>query len=118
LPVLAVCFAINVACNWLRHDPPRMLVLNAVLNMGEALLAGFLARRLCGAALDMRRPLRLALFAVCSVLPAVCLSALIALTVRPTPMAEFAESFQNYVSVETLGILITTPALLLVMRWR
>jgi signal transduction histidine kinase/CheY-like chemotaxis protein len=118
LPVLAACFAINVACNWLRHDPPRMLVLNAVLNMGEALLAGFLARRLCGAALDMRRPLRLALFAVCSVLPAVCLSAIIALTARPTPLAEFAESFQNYVSVETLGILITTPALLLIMRWR
>lgn len=40
------------------------LWLNAVLNLPEVLIAGVLARRLCGSALDLRRPRRLAWFAM------------------------------------------------------
>ncbi len=116
LPVLAACFAINVVCNVLRHDPMHMVLVNAALNMGEALMASVLARRFCGAAMDMRRPRRLARFALLAVLPAVCLSAIVGITAMNMAPDLVAESYQNYISVETLGILITTPALLLLAR--
>ena len=116
IPVLAACAAINLCCNWLRHDPAHMIVVNAVLNLGEALFAGMLARRFCGAALDMRRPPRLINFALLAVLPAVTLSCAIAIVVTPIHWPQVPESVENYITVELLSILMTTPALLLLAR--
>ncbi len=116
LPVFAVCFVINLVSNYLRQDVPVMLVVNAVLNFGEAFLAGALARRFCGAALDMRRPVRLIRFALLVVAPVVSLSALIGIGAKQVPPNEVVESLFNWVCVEGLGLLIVTPPLLLLAR--
>ncbi|RYI80537.1 MAG: hypothetical protein EON47_23875, partial [Acetobacteraceae bacterium] len=81
LPVLAACLAINLATNVYRGDPQPFLWLNAVVNLGQVMLAGVIARRTCGAALDLRRPRRLANFVFLAVAPAVLLSGLLVLTV-------------------------------------
>lgn len=81
LAVIGVCFVANVVSKVLRGGSAVFLWLNAVLNVGEAMLAAVLARRVCGAALDMRRPGRLARFAHLAVAPAMGLSAVIAIGV-------------------------------------
>jgi hypothetical protein len=72
--VLTACFTINLFSNVIRGDTGMLLLLNALMNMGEAFLCAFLARRVCGAALDMRRPKRLLAFAGYSAMPAVALT--------------------------------------------
>jgi two-component system, sensor histidine kinase len=114
--VLAACFAINLVGNQLRDDPTRMVVLNAALNLCEVLIAGVIARRFCGAALDMRRPARLARFVFLAAFPAVLLSAVIAIFAAGIPPSLFPASLKTYFAVETLGILMTTPTLLLIAR--
>ena len=39
IAVLGTCFAINVCGNLLRGEHPDLVLLNAVLNLGEAVLA-------------------------------------------------------------------------------
>jgi len=114
--LLAVCFVFNLVGNYLRADPPRMLLLNAVLNFGEVILAGLIARRFCGAALDMRRPARLARFAFLAVAPAAMTSAVIGLTILHPPLAQVPVDLETWFTVETLGLLIVTPTLLLLAR--
>ncbi|WP_395645442.1 putative bifunctional diguanylate cyclase/phosphodiesterase [Terricaulis sp.] len=117
LAVLGACLVINIAGNALRADPPHMLVLNVVLNFGEVALAALLARRYCGATLDLRRPMRLARFAACIAAP-VALSALIGVTARMDPPEVFALDLCYWFGVETLGFLVTTPTLLLLLARR
>lgn len=118
--VIAICFIANLANNVVRGDPGVFLWLNAVLNLGVAALAAVLARRVCGAALDMRRPARLARFAFLAALPAVSLSAVIAIGLMyvqtPLPPPMLFLFIKTYVSVELLGLLLITPALLMFAR--
>lgn len=116
IAVLAACFAINVAGNCLRNNQLDLVVVNAALNLGEAVLAGVLARRFCGAALDMRRPARLLRFAFIAVAPSVLVSALIGIPAAHTPPAQFLATLESWFTVETLGLLIVTPTLLLIAR--
>jgi signal transduction histidine kinase/ActR/RegA family two-component response regulator len=120
LAVLAACAALDILINSLRGGPAFYLVANVVLNLGMAMVAAVLARRVCGAALDLRRPGRLARFAALSVLPATALAALattILLSVLdPKPWVIRAFEFQNYIAVEVLGLLLVTPILLLLAR--
>ena len=118
--VLLLGFAINVVSNVYRGDPPEFLALNAGMNLLQVLVAAFLARRLCGAALDMRRPGRLLRFAVGAALPAVALTSLISLAVA-TSVREYAPDQAMFLltrlfSMELLGLLIVTPSLLLIAR--
>ncbi|CAN5178699.1 MASE1 domain-containing protein [soil metagenome] len=118
--VLVACFALNLLGNVVRGDPQPFLWLNALLNLGEACLAALIARRVCGAALDLRRPKRLANFALMAVVPAVLLSALTILSVV-TPMRHYTLPFflftlHRFFDMETLGLLIVTPALLLIAK--
>jgi signal transduction histidine kinase/ActR/RegA family two-component response regulator len=118
--VLAACFALNLFGNVLRGDPQPFLWLNAVLNLGEACLAGLIARRVCGAALDLRRPRRLARFALMAVVPAVLVSAVLILSVvapmRHYTMPIFLFTLVRYFLMETLGLLIVAPTLLLIAQ--
>ncbi len=116
ITVLASCFAINILGNFLRVEPPHLMVTNALLNLGEAMLAAVIARRFCGAALDLRRPVRLVRFVFLAAFPAVALSALIGVTVIMAPLSLFPVNFQTYFTVETLGMLIVTPTLILMAR--
>lgn len=115
LAVLGACLLINVTGNILRADPPHMLLLNVVLNVGEVALAAFLARRYCGATLDLRRPVRLARFAACIAGP-VALSAIIGVTARMDPPGVFFLDLGYWFTIESLGFLVTTPAILLLAR--
>ncbi|MFZ2030092.1 MAG: EAL domain-containing protein [Vitreimonas sp.] len=115
IAVLSICFAINVAGNVIRHDASHMVWINAALNMGEALLCAVLVRRFCGATLDLRRPVRLARFALC-IAPCIVLSGLIGVSLKVAPASEFLMNWQYWFTIETLGILMTTPAMLLLAR--
>ncbi len=119
--VLIACFTINLSSNAIRGDGGMLLWLNALLNMGEAFLCAFLARRVCGAALDMRRPKRLLAFAGYSAVPAVAVIATIGfavvMLVRQTGLTTAAVfNIYSFFIVELLGLLLVTPILLLIAR--
>ncbi|MGZ9101186.1 MAG: MASE1 domain-containing protein, partial [Brevundimonas sp.] len=67
--VVLACVLINIFSNVIRGDPGILVWLNALMNVGEAALAALLARRMCGAALDMRRPRRLFAFGLFAAAP-------------------------------------------------
>lgn len=120
LMVLAACAALDVLVNSLRGTSAFYVAANVVLNLGMAMGAAVLARRVCGAALDLRRPGRLTRFTVLAVVPATVLAALstmalLALT-APKPLAIQLFDLQNYIAVEVLGLLLVTPILLLLAR--
>jgi signal transduction histidine kinase/ActR/RegA family two-component response regulator len=121
--VLGACFVINLIGNWLRAgylqgEPGYMMPLNALLNAGEAFLTALLARRFCGAALDMRRPIRLTRFVLMAVVPAVLIAAVIGSFAKWGDLGGFLPSVQGYFTVEGLAMLIVTPSLLLLARQR
>ena len=119
--VLTACFTINLFSNVIRGDVGMLLWLNALMNLGEAFLCALLARRVCGAALDMRRPKRLLAFAGYSAVPAVAVTAAIGFGLvmleRQTGLSTAAVfSIYSFCIVELLGLLLVTPILLLVAR--
>jgi len=120
IAVLLACALLNLGSNVLRGDNPPFLWANVALNLGQVLVAGLLARRLGGAALDMRRPRRLFAFALLAAAPAVMLSTTVAVGLGTwvrgyTPvMAGFV--WQHMFGMELLGLLIVTPTLLLLAR--
>ena len=121
LQVAAACLLINLVSNAIRGDAGMLLWLNAVMNLGEAALAALLARRFCGAALDMRRPRRLFAFGLFAAAPAVAATALLGfgslMLVRQTPVSvSGAFGIYSFVIVELLGLLLVTPVLLLMAR--
>ena len=118
--VLAACFALNLLGNVVRGDPEPFLWLNAILNVAEAFIAAVIARRVCGAALDLRRPRRLAAFALLAVAPAVLVVAAVIVAIAASlhnytvPMLLF--TLRRFVDMETLGLLLIAPALLLIAK--
>lgn len=118
--VLTACFTINLFSNTFRGDVGVFVWINALMNLGEAVLAAFLARRVCGAALDMRRPRRLFAFALYAAAPAVAVTAAagfgIASLVRDWTLPGFLFNLYSFVTVELLGLLLVTPILLLLAR--
>lgn len=121
IAVIAACFAINLFSNDIRGDVGMLLWLNALLNLGQAFLCALLARRVCGAALDMRRPKRLLAFAGCAAVPAVVATTVIGfglvMLVRQTGLSTLAVfNIYSFFIVELLGLLLVTPILLLMAR--
>ncbi|HYD27564.1 response regulator [Brevundimonas sp.] len=120
LMVLAACAALDILVNGMRGGPPQYLVFSAVLNLGMAVTAAVLARRVCGAALDLRRPGRLTRFAILAVVPATVVFALLSMGVRamiaPLPWALWLFQLQSYIAVEALDLMLVTPILLLLAR--
>ncbi|HYC96411.1 hybrid sensor histidine kinase/response regulator [Brevundimonas sp.] len=118
--VLTACFAINLFSNILRGDDAVFLWVNALMNLVQAGVAAVLARRVCGAALDMRRPRRLANFALLAAAPAVGLVTLMAVglmgVIRHPPLNMWLFYLQSYFMVELLGLMLVTPVLLLFAR--
>jgi signal transduction histidine kinase/AmiR/NasT family two-component response regulator len=121
MAVLTACFTINLFSNIIRGDVGILLWLNALMNLGEACLCAFLARRVCGAALDMRRPKRLLAFAVLAAAPAVAVTTAIGfglvMLVSGTGLSTgLGFKIYSFYMVELLGLLLVTPILLLVAR--
>ena len=120
LGVLAACVAIDLLASALRGAPPIYMIGNVVLNIGMAMAAAVLARRVCGAALDLRRPGRLTRFAILAVVPATVASALLSMglmaVIAPRPLPIWLFELQSYIAVEVLDLLLVTPILLLLAR--
>lgn len=118
--VLALCFGLNLLSAELRGDTPPFVWINPLLNLGQAVIAGVLARRLCGAALDMRRPRRILLFALGAAGPAVAITTTIAVLLavwfRDFSLARALFTWRHLFMMEMLGLLILTPSLLLLAR--
>jgi signal transduction histidine kinase/AmiR/NasT family two-component response regulator len=118
--VLLACAALDVLVNSMRGGVPYYLLTSVVLNLGMAMLAAVLARRVCGAALDLRRPGRLTRFALLAVVPATAMGALASIglmvLIVPKPLMMWLFHLQNYFAVEVLGLLLVTPILLLLAR--
>lgn len=118
--VLALCFGLNLISTVMRGDSQPFVWLNPLLNLVQVLVAGVLARRLCGAALDMRRPRRVILFVIGAAAPAVVLtstiSVIVALFVRDYSLAMAAFAWRHLFAMELLGLVIVTPSLLLLAR--
>jgi EAL domain-containing protein (putative c-di-GMP-specific phosphodiesterase class I)/GGDEF domain-containing protein/integral membrane sensor domain MASE1 len=113
--VLAIGFLLNLGANILRGNVPYMVVLFAALNYGEILAGGLLARRFCGAALDLRRPIRLARFILIAASVAFA-GAAIGLAAFPTPLESVIVSLQTWFTVDALSLVLVTPPLLLLAR--
>ncbi|HEY1072257.1 hybrid sensor histidine kinase/response regulator [Brevundimonas sp.] len=118
--VLLACFALNLGSNALRGDTMPLLLVNAGLNMGQVLIAALLARRVGGAALDMRRPRRLIAFGLLAAAPTVALTTTLSIAVgawlRDYSPVYAAFAWRHMFSMELLGLLIVTPPLLLLAR--
>ena len=118
--VLALCFGLNLVSALMRGDAQPFVWLNPVLNLVQVMTAGVLARRLCGAALDMRRPRRVILFVIGAATPAVVLTATIgvavAVVVRDYSLARAVFAWRHLFAMELLGLVIVTPSLLLLAR--
>lgn len=116
LQVLGTCFLLNVAANILRGNSAYLVALYAGLNYAEILLAGLLARRFCGAALDLRRPARLARFVFVAVAPVTLAGAAIGIAALPFPLESVLVSLQTWFTVDALSLVLVTPPLLLLAR--
>lgn len=117
--VMTACYTLNLFWNIIRGDPGIFLWLNATMNLGEAVLVALLARRFCGAALDMRRPQRLFRFTLIAALGIAIIAAAgfsIAALVRPAPLSVWLFKFQSFCVVELVGLLLVTPVLLFFAR--
>jgi signal transduction histidine kinase len=110
---LIVCAGLNLAGNALRHDTPFMTVFNVMLNFGEVLLAGLVARRVCGAALDLRRPGRLLRFVFLAVAPATLIATAFGVSTLGSSGVQLWYFFETWFSVEVIGLLAVTRPLLL-----
>lgn len=116
IAVLAAGFAINLVGNLLRGAAPHMVVIFALFNVAEAFVAGMIARRYCGAALDLRRPVRLARFAALAVAPPAAAAAFFGTLAIPVPWRDFWVNFQNWLTVDGLGLLVVAPTCVLLAR--
>ena len=120
LGVLAACLAINLGNNLIRGDAAPFLFLNVGLNLIQVIVATVLARRFCGAALDMRRPRRLLHFAFFAAIPAVALTsamaAVLSVVIHQIPFGGLRFRVHHLFDMEVLAMLIVTPSLLLVAR--
>ncbi|KQS56520.1 hypothetical protein ASG17_04685 [Brevundimonas sp. Leaf363] len=120
LTVLAACVAVNLGSNIVRGDPGLFGIANVILNVIQAGIATILARRFCGAALDMRRPRRLFRFALLAAVPAVAVStvmaAALALSMHRIPLGGLSFRVHHLFDMELLALMIVAPSLLLLAR--
>ncbi|WP_241004704.1 hybrid sensor histidine kinase/response regulator [Brevundimonas fontaquae] len=118
--VMVACAAINLTSNVLRGDPGPMMFTNVILNLTQVVVAAVLARRFCGAALDMRRPWRLFRFAFFAAAPSVLLSTLLAggvvILMRWHVPGTLGFRMHHLFDMELLAMMIVTPSLLLLAR--
>ncbi|MET4682239.1 hybrid sensor histidine kinase/response regulator [Brevundimonas faecalis] len=120
LGVLAACFVLNLASTQVRGDVAPFDWLNPTLNLIQVLVAGVLARRICGAALDMRRPRRILMFicgaAAAAVALTVTVNVAVATVVKDYSTVKAIFAWRHLFAMELLGLATITPSLLLLAR--
>ncbi len=114
---IVVCVIFNLVANILDNYSVFDNVLYTSLNVVVSAATAIMTRKACGAATDLSRIRRLATFSVVCVIAA-CLEAGAGETVRAIahqPDANLS-TFASWVLCDSLGLIITTPAILLVVK--
>lgn len=111
---------LNLINNLIRGDQLPFFLINVAMNAAEVFLASAIARRVCGGALDLSRPGRLARFGLLAVAPAVAVSTAVsvglAVWLRGYSLDQTLFALQRFFMVETLGAMIVAPALVLLAQ--
>lgn len=114
ITVLSACFLINVIFDsQLGYRDLKDVLTFSSLNALEAFAIAVLARRFCGAALQLGRPERLLRFALLAAAPPILIAATVGLWLIGTPADQFALYFASWVSVEFLGCLVIAPSIVI-----
>lgn len=120
--VLCAGIALNLLNNVVRGDEMPFFILNVALNAIQVLVMAVVARRVGGAALDLRRPGRLLRFGLLAVAPAVLVSGGLAVVLAAAFLGYDLERsvfvFQRLFTMEALCALIVAPALVLLAQRR
>lgn len=115
--VFAVSILINLVFDYgVRGREIDRALMFTLLNAAESFAIAVVARRFCGAALEMRRPVRMVRFVLLAAAPAVILAALTGLTLIRVDPAIFAIYFTSWVSVELLGCLLIAPSIIILSQ--
>jgi signal transduction histidine kinase/ActR/RegA family two-component response regulator len=118
--VLVAGIGLNILNNLIRGDQMPFFMINVIMNAAQAVMVAALASRVCGAALDLRRPRRLVRFGLLAVAPSVAVATVvsvgIAVWLRDYSLDQVLFLTQRYFMVEALGAMIVTPALLMIAR--
>jgi signal transduction histidine kinase/CheY-like chemotaxis protein len=116
----AACAAVNLGMALLLHGSPLLAAsLGTVLNLAEAVAVAILTRRFCGAALDMTGKRRFLNFIVFAALPSAAVSALgAAAAIDLIFRKPFWESWIAWFGADLGGLILTVPAVLLVVKAR
>lgn len=114
----AVGFATDFACSvGVGHGSPGQSALIAALDLLEAIAMAVLARRFCGAAVDVTRLRRLAALVLAAILPATLTAGTLgALVTYETGQSPFFDQWLAWAGGDILGMLIAAPAALIIAR--
>ena len=118
IPVLIVCFCLNLILNGLSFLSPQESVLASVLNVAQAVLVAVLARRFCGALTDLTRFRRFAMFALIAC-TATAIEAAIGVGIEAAFLDESGSPVREWLQwtlCDALGLLLAMPAIILVIR--
>jgi signal transduction histidine kinase/CheY-like chemotaxis protein len=117
LLVTLVCISFNMWINQAYGYAFRQNILYSILNGEVSIVTAVLATRLCGAALDLSRFRRFAIFAVCA-LAAAASEAFIGELINGVTAGfqSRAEEWLQWALSDTLGLVISTPPLLLAFK--
>lgn len=118
-PFLAVCFAINFGVNAADALPVDLNLTYTALNFILSVAVAFGARRVCGAAMDLTRPKRLAQFTlvVALVIGVEAFIGTLILCLQRGTWSELRE-FPNWFACDFLGLMLAAPAALMLLRRR
>ncbi len=117
IATFAVCVAMNIVFDLTaRQSGVDSSLIYPLLNGLESFTVAWLARRFCGAALALHRPVRMARFAILAAAPAVCLAATLGLTIVGMEPQLFWSYFASWVSAELLPILVIAPSIVMLSK--
>ncbi len=110
------CLAANVLMNVAASYPAYYAVLVAVLNVAVGVTVGLLTRGFCGAATDLTRFRRLAVFACICFTAAGLEAAAGCVLERLGPVYGAYDVWSQWALCDGLGLLLATPAILIAMK--
>jgi signal transduction histidine kinase/AmiR/NasT family two-component response regulator len=115
----AVCLVIDTAENMAQGLPLSNSFSVAMLNLGLSVATALLTRTFCGAATDLARVNRLIRFAMIALVAALGEATLGEwLTWVPAPGTNLLGDYIEWIACDSLGLIISTPAILLALQYR
>lgn len=104
------CLGISLAVHYALYPSPLIVVTHSALDILAPMAAAVIARRVCGAALDLGRPRRLLAFATIAVIPVCFAKALLETALSPIAGVDMLETAYVTLIVDAFGMLLIVPA--------